>query len=63
MSNETFPKLPGKYIVWCPQANNPQVIHPYYEDAQDEAKRLALKHSGKEFYVCSLSSKFKAHTE
>lgn len=39
------------YLVWCPTHEMPKRIHPSFDVASREARRLAHTRPGAEFYV------------
>lgn len=39
------------YLVWCPEKGSPTHQHGTYEDALNEAQRLARNNPGSKFYV------------
>jgi len=50
------------YLIWSPEAGAPTVKHYEYEEAKEEAERLAKKHVGRRFYIMESFKLFKAET-
>jgi hypothetical protein len=50
------------WLVWNPDGSNPTYRHESYAAAQAEAKRLALRHPGQEFYVLAADARVISET-
>ena len=39
------------WVIWSPQGGNPIMKQPTQHAAEEEAKRLAMRNPGREFYI------------